>query len=430
MTNSNEYTFWQQLLDPNQPDPEIVINEVQSGRYRKRSHKDGPFEAVGIWISKNTGKHVCRIIREKGEPYDIHNPDEIWNVFQWAVKNPISDALYKEFKETRVWPDGVNKTVKEPDGNRAEQSEIKSVQVAIGDYDGIFDGLLEDEQGRKLFAGVSVEEMAEIKAEVDEFDSEISALEKIRDAKAEENKGDFRTRWIKARLTLARERIEANQFDDFTVDSDAKATKIAAHSKALSKFKTAADKIRKEAKEFHTQINKVLERVWQDKVITPMGKVVVQLDDKLKPWLQQKAEEKRLAEEKVREEREAAEKKADEDRKEAERLELEANQANDKEKSEKLSQQASELRQTAADTEKEARKNEKAVASKPVNSGVTGGKKSLVTTYSWEVEDYKLVFEHVKNEKAVRDWITDYACKEAKNREIPGMKRVENTSVR
>lgn len=93
----DEYAFWRAALaNPSEIGKSLKIHEgdPQSGFYRKRAHKDGPFLPVAIW---NTEGGTVALVNGQ-----IADPNDIWT---FACRNPISEAMYNAALAGDGWPE-------------------------------------------------------------------------------------------------------------------------------------------------------------------------------------------------------------------------------------------------------------------------------------------------------------------------------------
>ncbi|WEX10331.1 hypothetical protein [Chelativorans sp. AA-79] len=78
-------------LAPSESDP-------QSGFYRRRQHKDGPYLPVAIWRGED-GALFCL---DGDRPVEAGKINEVW---VWSLKWPISEELYRSVAAGGAWPD-------------------------------------------------------------------------------------------------------------------------------------------------------------------------------------------------------------------------------------------------------------------------------------------------------------------------------------
>ena len=92
MTNVDEFAFWRKALAGD----EMAIHEgePQSGYYKRRAHKNGPWVPVAIW--RKGDEIVCRVGQDAADPY------KEWT---YCASNPIAKDLAKEVFATGKWPD-------------------------------------------------------------------------------------------------------------------------------------------------------------------------------------------------------------------------------------------------------------------------------------------------------------------------------------
>lgn len=88
----DEFQFWRDAL-AGEP---VTINEdaPQSGYYKTKTRRDGPWVPVAIWTVN--GKQVCRVGSEQRDPA---------SVWVFCAKNPVPKDAAKQAFETGQWPD-------------------------------------------------------------------------------------------------------------------------------------------------------------------------------------------------------------------------------------------------------------------------------------------------------------------------------------
>lgn len=88
----DEFQFWRAAL-AGEP---VTINEdaPQSGYYKTKTRRDGPWVPVAIWTVN--GKQVCRVGSEQRDPA---------SVWVFCAKNPVPKDAAKQAFETGQWPD-------------------------------------------------------------------------------------------------------------------------------------------------------------------------------------------------------------------------------------------------------------------------------------------------------------------------------------
>lgn len=103
---SDQYSFWRKALElagdcgeltREQPKLLGATMEPESGFYRKRKHKDGPFVPVAIW---RDGNGILGVVNGKQVPAE----DELWTR---CCRHPVSEKSYYAATETGAWPDDV-----------------------------------------------------------------------------------------------------------------------------------------------------------------------------------------------------------------------------------------------------------------------------------------------------------------------------------
>jgi hypothetical protein len=87
----DEFQFWRDAL-AGEP---VTINEdaPQSGYYKTKTRRDGPWVPVAIWTVN--GKQVCRVGSEQRDPA---------SVWVFCAKNPVPKDAAKQAFETGSWP--------------------------------------------------------------------------------------------------------------------------------------------------------------------------------------------------------------------------------------------------------------------------------------------------------------------------------------
>lgn len=87
----DEFQFWRDALAGNP----VTINESapQSGYYKTRTRKDGPWVPVAIWTVN--GRQVCRVGNEQRDPA---------NVWTFCAGHPVAKDAAKQAFETGTWP--------------------------------------------------------------------------------------------------------------------------------------------------------------------------------------------------------------------------------------------------------------------------------------------------------------------------------------
>lgn len=72
----------------------VSESDPKPGFYRRRSHKDGPWQTVAIWLDA-TGRLVCLV---DGRQTDA---ESVWT---FACRNPISEETYHAVRGGKEWP--------------------------------------------------------------------------------------------------------------------------------------------------------------------------------------------------------------------------------------------------------------------------------------------------------------------------------------
>lgn len=94
MTKTDQWSWWRAALTG--ADQPIHEDQPESGFYRVRAGKGGPFEPVAIWRDAKSGE--VRAVRD-GRPVD---PFKIWT---WACRNPVSEKEYRKVVAGGEWSD-------------------------------------------------------------------------------------------------------------------------------------------------------------------------------------------------------------------------------------------------------------------------------------------------------------------------------------
>jgi hypothetical protein len=92
-TKTDQWAWWRAALAG--ADQPIHENQPESGFYRVRSGRGGPFVRVAIWRDK-TGKVLAQ---RDGKAVDA---DQIWT---WACRNPVSEAEFRKVEAGGEWSD-------------------------------------------------------------------------------------------------------------------------------------------------------------------------------------------------------------------------------------------------------------------------------------------------------------------------------------
>ena len=88
---ADEFQFWRDAI----AGKTVVINEdaPQSGYYKMRSRRDGPWVPVAIWTVN--GRQVCRVGNEQRDPL------QVWT---YCAGTPVSKEAAKQAFDTGTWP--------------------------------------------------------------------------------------------------------------------------------------------------------------------------------------------------------------------------------------------------------------------------------------------------------------------------------------
>lgn len=89
---ADEFQFWRDAIAGN--NPSIDADNPQSGYYKKRAHKDGPWLPVAIWRKDEVG-----LVARVGS--NTEDPHAIWT---YCADNPVSKEDAKHAFETGKWP--------------------------------------------------------------------------------------------------------------------------------------------------------------------------------------------------------------------------------------------------------------------------------------------------------------------------------------
>lgn len=90
---SDEFQWWRDALAGKHAD--IHADYPQSGYFRKRAEKGGPWLPVAIWTHKDTGKQVCRVAGA------MVNPVDVWT---WVADKPVTKESAMAAFKTGAWP--------------------------------------------------------------------------------------------------------------------------------------------------------------------------------------------------------------------------------------------------------------------------------------------------------------------------------------
>lgn len=88
---ADEFQFWRDAIAGKRP--AIETDRPQSGYYRMRTKKDGPYQPVAIWF--RDGELVCRV------GSDLYDPFHAWT---YCADKPVSKEVAKYAFETGSWP--------------------------------------------------------------------------------------------------------------------------------------------------------------------------------------------------------------------------------------------------------------------------------------------------------------------------------------
>ena len=119
---TDQFAWWRKALEMGggreltrqQLDLLGLTQEPQSGFYRCRSHKDGPFVPVAIW---RDGEALWCLQENRTR-------DDVDMVFTWCARWPISKALYDQIMAGGAWPD-------EPPSPPKDHNQIKTGDPCI-----------------------------------------------------------------------------------------------------------------------------------------------------------------------------------------------------------------------------------------------------------------------------------------------------------
>lgn len=125
------YSWWQRAIAGEKiggPTLPIYEGEPQPGFFRRRISRAGPY--TGVAIFEHDGKLVAVQDKKAADPL------EIWT---WVAKYPITEAAYRQWESTGVWPDedqGVTESlaVTAPPPNRESMLQaITDVVLPVGE---------------------------------------------------------------------------------------------------------------------------------------------------------------------------------------------------------------------------------------------------------------------------------------------------------
>lgn len=121
MTHS--YEFWQNALQGNFG--QLSEGDSHPGFWRRRTSRAGKFTGVAIWPDE-AGNLVCVSDKRQADPAET---------FSYCVKHPVSEAAYRTWEETGMWPDEdsamVDSLSPPPSGHNAPADEAEMLQDQI-----------------------------------------------------------------------------------------------------------------------------------------------------------------------------------------------------------------------------------------------------------------------------------------------------------
>ena len=121
----DEFHYWREALAGNKM--AISADHPQSGYYRKRAGKGGPWLPVAIWTKKDSGEQVARVAGEMVDPLDV------WT---WVADEPVSKAAAQQAFKDFSWPGDAPPVTAPPMGDNnppSEPVELIPLEVAAAD---------------------------------------------------------------------------------------------------------------------------------------------------------------------------------------------------------------------------------------------------------------------------------------------------------
>ena len=122
---SDEFHYWREALAGNKM--AISADHPQSGYYRKRAGKDGPWLPVAIWTRKETGEQVARVAGEMVDPL---------SVWTWVADKPTTKEAAQQAFKTGSWPGDAPPVTAAPMGDNnppTDPVDLIPLEVAAAD---------------------------------------------------------------------------------------------------------------------------------------------------------------------------------------------------------------------------------------------------------------------------------------------------------
>lgn len=121
---SDEFKFWRDALAGIKTS--ISADHPQSGYYRKRASKDGPWLPVAIWTHKSSGEQVARVAGEMVDPL---------SVWTWVADKPVTkEAAQQAFKDG-TWPGDAPPVAAQMGDNNPPSEPIELIPLEIAAAD-------------------------------------------------------------------------------------------------------------------------------------------------------------------------------------------------------------------------------------------------------------------------------------------------------
>lgn len=115
---SDQYQWWRLALAGK--NPPISADHPQSGYYKTRLAKAGPYQPVAIWLN-DAGEMVCRVGSETRKPLDV------WT---FCASNPVAKMDAKHAFEKGYFPGEVPPSIGDNSGDLSLVDEINDVIVS------------------------------------------------------------------------------------------------------------------------------------------------------------------------------------------------------------------------------------------------------------------------------------------------------------
>ena len=121
----DEFTYWRETLAGKKLP--VHADHPQSGYYRQRVAKNGPWLPVAIWTHKDTGLQVARVAGEMIDPL---------SVWTWVADKPVGKAAAQQAFKDGTWPgDAAPVSAKQMGDNNppSEPVELIPLEIAAAD---------------------------------------------------------------------------------------------------------------------------------------------------------------------------------------------------------------------------------------------------------------------------------------------------------